>query len=41
MASIELREGMALEGEILRRLVAEAVQLDERLGDPTRVARAT
>jgi hypothetical protein len=41
MASIELREGMMLDGEILRRLVVEAVALNEQLGDPTRAARAT
>lgn len=41
MASIELREGMTLDGGVLRSLVAEAVALNERLGDPTRVVRPT
>lgn len=40
MASIELREGMTLDAEILRGLVAEAVLLNQQLGDPTHAARS-
>src|SRR4051812_44104442 len=38
MATVELREGMAMEPDVVRRLVAEAVKLNEQLGDPTQVA---
>lgn len=41
MATIELREGASVANATVRRLVAEAVTLNERLGDPTRVARRT
>lgn len=40
MASVELREGMALEPAVARRLVSEAVRLNEQLGDPTQIARS-
>ena len=35
MATLELREGMALTAARARRLAREAVALNERLGDPT------
>ena len=41
MATVELREGASVAAPTLRRLVAEAVKLNERLGDPTRDARPT
>lgn len=41
MATVELREGESVPATTLRRLVVEAVVLNERLGDPTRAARAT
>jgi hypothetical protein len=39
MATAELREGEALSPATVRRLAAEAVALNETLGDPTRAAR--
>jgi hypothetical protein len=39
MATAELREGTAMDVGVARRLAAEAVRLNEQLGDPTRVAR--
>jgi hypothetical protein len=41
MATIELREGMSLPKSIVRRLVTEAVRLNQSLGDPTDVAGVT
>ena len=41
MATIELREGATVAAATVRRLVSEAVTLNERLGDPTRAARRT
>ena len=38
MATLELREGETIAAATVRRLVKEAVRLNERLGDPTRVA---
>lgn len=38
MATIEVREGESIAPEIVRRLAKEAVALNERLGDPTKVA---
>lgn len=38
MATVELREGTRVAAGTVRRLVAEAVQLNAQLGDPTRVA---
>jgi len=40
MATVELREGTPLAAAMVRRLVTEAVQLNEELGDPTHAARA-
>ena len=40
MATLELREGMAITPATVRRLIREAIALDKKLGDPTRVARA-
>ena len=40
MATLELREGMAIAPSTVARLVREAVALNERLGDPTRVDAA-
>lgn len=39
MATLELREGMAVEPSAVRRLTREAVALNERLGDPTHVSK--
>jgi hypothetical protein len=39
MATVELREGVAISEATVRTLAAEAVALDARLGDPTRLAR--
>jgi hypothetical protein len=39
MASIELREGDALDAEVVASLARTAVDLNARLGDPTREAR--
>jgi hypothetical protein len=38
MATLELRDGTAIEPDVARRLVREAAALDDRLGDPTKVA---
>ncbi len=38
MATLELREGMAITAARVRRLVREAVSLNETCGDPTRDA---
>ena len=35
MATVELREGDPMDSTIVRRLVGEAVRLNERLGNPT------
>ena len=37
MATLELREGAAIAPETVRRLAAEAVELNAQLGDPTRI----
>jgi hypothetical protein len=37
MATLELRDGMHLSGSVVRRLVKEAVALNQALGDPTRL----
>lgn len=34
MATVELREGMTIEPAVVRRLVHDAVRLNEQLGDP-------
>ena len=39
MATLELREGESITKAAVRRLTARAVELNERLGDPTRDAR--
>jgi hypothetical protein len=39
MATLELREGMAIDDATVRRLVKEAVTLNKKLGDPTDVAK--
>lgn len=39
MATVDLREGMTMTPLIARRLTREAIALDKKLGDPTRVAR--
>jgi hypothetical protein len=39
MATLELREGMTIVAATVRRLVKEAVRLNETLGDPTRAAK--
>jgi hypothetical protein len=39
MATLELREGMAIAPAIVRRLTKEAFRLNETLGDPTRAAK--
>ena len=41
MATVELREGDAIRPATVRRLTADAVELNERVGDPTRDARPT
>lgn len=41
MASLELRAGTTLDSRMVRHLTSEAVRLDEQLGDPTKVPRAT
>ncbi|MDB6095324.1 MAG: hypothetical protein JWM32_2886 [Verrucomicrobia bacterium] len=38
MATIELREGDTVKPAVARRLAAEAVALNRRLGDPTEIA---
>ena len=37
MATLELREGMAIDAEVVRQLVREAVALNGSLGDPTQI----
>lgn len=39
MATLELREGMTIAPATVRRLVKEAVRLNETLGDPTRASK--
>src|SRR5436190_17547387 len=39
MATIELREGDAIAAATVRRLAKEAVALNEKLGDPTKVVK--
>ena len=39
MATLELREGVTIKPAVVRRLVKEAVGLNERVGDPTRVGK--
>ncbi|HEX6369259.1 MAG TPA: DUF1801 domain-containing protein [Longimicrobium sp.] len=39
MASLELREGAAVDPETVRRLTRDAVALNDDQGDPTRVAK--
>jgi hypothetical protein len=39
MATLELREGMTIAPATVRRLTKEAVSLNEKLGDPTQVAK--
>lgn len=38
MATVELREGAAIDPAVVRRLVTEAVALNAELGDPARLA---
>lgn len=35
MATVELREGDALDAKVVRKLVREAVKLNQQFGDPT------
>ena len=39
MATLELREGMAIKPSIVRRLAREAVKLNQILGNPTHAAK--
>lgn len=39
MATLELREGMAIDEKVVRRLVRAAVKLNKELGDPTDAAK--
>ena len=39
MATLELREGMAIDDATVRRLAKEAVALNKKLGDPTDAAK--
>ena len=39
MATMELREGVTIKPAVVRRLVREAVKLNEMVGDPTRVGK--
>lgn len=39
MATLELREGDTVTSATVRRLVSDAVALNARLGDPTRLVR--
>ena len=39
MAAVELREGDAVDPKIVARLAREAVLLNERLGDPTKLTK--
>jgi hypothetical protein len=41
MASIELRGGETINPATVKRLTANAVEINEQLGDPTRAARPT
>src|SRR5829696_5297723 len=41
MASIELREGDTIKRAVVRRLAADATELNQRIGDPTIIARPT
>jgi hypothetical protein len=41
MATLELREGMAIATATVRRLTREAVALNKKLGDPTDAAKPT
>jgi hypothetical protein len=41
MATLELREGMAVDDDIVRQLVREAVALNGSLGDPTQLWSTT
>jgi hypothetical protein len=38
MATLELREGMTVAAKTVRRLAVEAVSLNKKLGDPSKVA---
>lgn len=40
MATLELREGTAIDADTVRRLTREAVALNAADGDPTRIGRA-
>jgi hypothetical protein len=40
MASVELREGDVIASASVKKLAREAARLNERLGDPARVAGA-
>ena len=40
MATVELRDGTTIRPATVRRLVSEAVKLNQELGDSTRVARS-
>ena len=39
MATVELREGATVADKVVRRLVKEAVSLNQKLGDPTDAAK--
>lgn len=39
MATLELREGDDVAPRVVRKLVREAIALNQRLGDPTKVAK--
>jgi hypothetical protein len=39
MATLELREGTAIDAATVRRLVKKAVALNKKLGDPTLAAK--
>jgi hypothetical protein len=39
MATMEIRERMKVEAAVVRRLVKEAVRLNETVGDPTKVLK--
>lgn len=41
MATLELRKGDTIAPEVVRTLVRKAITLNQRLGDPTRVAKKT
>lgn len=40
MATIELREGETIAAATVKRLTADAVELNVQAGDPTRVAKS-